>query len=74
MVKFARQIDQERTEKRSFKSEAEKLAVRLRFLEEELRKEKMRRDQLLTDMEVFKSEKDVLQGDIRKKDDTVHYL
>lgn len=74
MVKFARQIDLERTEKRSFKSEAEKLAVRLRFLEEELRKEKMRRDQLLTDMEVFKSEKDVLQGDIRKKDDTVHYL
>ena len=74
MVKFARQIDQERNEKRSFKSEAEKLAVRLRFLEEELRKEKMRRDQLLTDMEVFKSEKDVLQGEIRKKDDTVHYL
>jgi hypothetical protein len=43
-VKFSRQIDQERTEKRQFKSEAEKMSVRLRFNEEELRKERIRRD------------------------------
>jgi hypothetical protein len=50
------------------------LAVRLRFVEDELRKEKIRRDTILTDCEVIKSDKDILQGELRKKDDTIHYL
>lgn len=74
MIKFARQIDQERSEKRQCKADAERFAVRLKFVEDELRKEKIRRDQLLTDIEVLKSAQDVQASEARKKDDTIHYL
>lgn len=74
MIKFARQIDSERNDKRQFKGEADKLNVRVRFLDEELRKEKQRREQLLTDFELLKSEREQQNNDLRKKDDTIHYL
>ncbi|CAD8101143.1 unnamed protein product [Paramecium sonneborni] len=74
MIKFARQIDQERNDKRQYKSDFDKLQVRTRFVEDELRKEKQRREQISTDFEILKTEKDQLLTDIRKKDDTIHYL
>lgn len=48
--------------------------MRVRFVEDELRKEKIRRDTLLSDIEVMKSDKDILLSELRKKDDTIHYL
>ncbi|CAD8186570.1 unnamed protein product [Paramecium octaurelia] len=74
MIKFARQIDQERNDKRQYKSDFDKIQVRTRFIEDELRKEKQRREQVSTDFEIMKTEKDQLLTDIRKKDDTIHYL
>ncbi|KAM3147617.1 hypothetical protein pb186bvf_000424 [Paramecium bursaria] len=74
MIKFSRQIDQERNDKRAYKTEADKLNVKTRFLEDELRKEKIRREQQVGDFEITKSEKDQLLNEIRKKDDTIHYL
>ncbi|CAD8183514.1 unnamed protein product [Paramecium octaurelia] len=74
MIKFARQLDSERNDKRQFKSDFDKLQVRTRFLEDEFRKEKQRREQVATDFEILKTEKDQLLTDLRKKDDTIHYL
>ncbi|CAD8169045.1 unnamed protein product [Paramecium pentaurelia] len=74
MIKFARQLDTERNDKRQFKSDFDKLQVRTRFLEDEFRKEKQRREQIATDFEILKTEKDQLLTDLRKKDDTIHYL
>ncbi|CAD8186555.1 unnamed protein product [Paramecium pentaurelia] len=74
MIKFARQLDTERNDKRQFKSDFDKLQVRTRFLEDEFRKEKQRREQVSTDIEILKTEKDQLLTDLRKKDDTIHYL
>ncbi|CAK87391.1 unnamed protein product (macronuclear) [Paramecium tetraurelia] len=74
MIKFARQIDQERNDKRQYKSDFDKIQVRTRFIEDELRKEKQRREQLSTNFEIMKTEKDQLLTEIRKKDDTIHYL
>ncbi|CAD8080746.1 unnamed protein product [Paramecium primaurelia] len=74
MIKFARQIDQERNDKRQYKSDFDKIQVRTRFVEDELRKEKQRREQVATDFEILKTDKDQLLTDIRKKDDTIHYL
>ncbi|CAD8181371.1 unnamed protein product [Paramecium pentaurelia] len=74
MIKFARQIDQERNDKRQYKSDFDKIQIRTRFVEDELRKEKQRRGQVATDYEILKTDKDQLLTDIRKKDDTIHYL
>ncbi|CAD8080201.1 unnamed protein product [Paramecium primaurelia] len=57
MIKFARQLDTERNDKRQFKSDFDKLQVRTRFLEDEFRKEKQRREQVSTDIEIIKTEK-----------------
>lgn len=74
MIKYSKQVESERNEKRQHKTDAEKLNIRVRYLEEEVRKERMRKDQLQTEHELVKSERENYLLEIRKKDDTIHYL
>ncbi|EAR86581.1 hypothetical protein TTHERM_00042690 (macronuclear) [Tetrahymena thermophila SB210] len=74
LIKFSKQVDSERNEKRIYKAESEKLAIRVRFLDEESKKNKIKFDSILSDSEIQKREKETLSEEVRKKDDLIHQL
>ncbi|KAL4474733.1 hypothetical protein ABPG74_001429 [Tetrahymena malaccensis] len=74
LIRFSKQVDSERNEKRIYKAESEKLAIRVRFLDEESKKNKIKFDSILSDSEIQKREKETLSEEVRKKDDLIHQL
>lgn len=74
LIKFSKQSEAERNEKRLYKTESEKLSIRQRFLDEELKKNKIKMDSTVNEIEVQKRERDAFLEEIRKKDDLIHQL
>lgn len=55
-----------------YKTESDKLSIRARFLEEESKKNKIKLDSIVNDIEIQKRERDTFLEEIRKKDDLIH--
>ena len=72
LMKYSKQLDYERNEKRVYKSECERLSVRSRFIEEENKKMKIKQESNNNELELTLREKDDLHEEIRKKDDMIH--
>ena len=71
-MKYSKQLDYERNEKRLYKTECEKLSIRSRFIEEENKKLKIKMESNTNELEMTLREKDDLHEEIRKKDDMIH--
>lgn len=74
LLKFSKQLDYERNDKRMYKNECEKLSVKSRFIEEENKKNRIKLESMANEIELVQREKDNLHEEIRKKDDLIHYL
>lgn len=59
LIKFSKQLEIERNDKRLYKSESEKLGIRVRFLEEEVKKNKIRIDGFNNEAEIAARERDL---------------
>ena len=57
-----------------YKNECEKLSVKSRFIEEENKKNKIKLESMMNEIELVQREKDNLHEEIRKKDDLIHHL
>jgi len=56
-----------------YKNECEKLSVKSRFIEEENKKNKIKLESMINEIELIQREKDNLHEEIRKKDDLIHH-
>jgi len=74
LLKFSKQLDYERNDKRMYKNECEKLSVKSRFIEEENKKNRIKLESMANEIELVQREKDNLHEEIRKKDDLIHHL
>ena len=74
LLKFSKQLDNERNDKRMYKNECEKLSVKSRFIEEENKKNRIKLESMANEIELVQREKDNLHEEIRKKDDLIHHL
>ena len=74
LLKFSKQLDYGRNDKRMYKNECEKLSVKSRFIEEENKKNRIKLESMANEIELVQREKDNLHEEIRKKDDLIHHL
>ena len=74
LLKFSKQLDYGRNDKRMYKNECEKLTVKSRFIEEENKKNRIKLESMANEIELVQREKDNLHEEIRKKDDLIHHL